>query len=139
MVEVGLKLIGDGLKPNFMTQGAACADCYSAEDITIQAHTRHLVKLGFALELPKDYEAIIRPRSGLSRKGIDIAIGTIDSDFKGELSANVINNTESDFVINKHDRICQIAFRQIEEINLVEVDELSSSDRGANGFGSTGI
>lgn len=92
MVEVKVKLINGGLIPMYSRDGDACLDCYSNEKVEIKSGCRNLVKLGFALELPLDYEAVIRPRSGLSKNGIDVSIGTIDSNYRGEVSANVINN-----------------------------------------------
>ena len=114
---------------------------------------RKLVKLGFALQMPTNMCAYITPRSGLSRDGIDVAIGLIDSDFRAEISANVINNrvsnpdfdedgdciNRSDFVIHKGDRICQIVFREVPKITFIEVDELDPTERGAGGFGHTGV
>jgi dUTP pyrophosphatase len=99
---------------------------------------RERIPLGFALELPEDYEAIIRPRSGMTSKGIDVAIGTIDSDYRGEVCACVINNTSQRIKINNGDRICQMKIQKSEKFTLVKKDTLSSTVRGNNGFGSTG-
>lgn len=127
--------------PEFKTEGAVCADCYAytqGETVTIYAGERQLVSLGFALELPQGYEAVIRPRSGNSKNGIDVAIGTIDCDYRGIVMANIINNSNEDFIINNQDRICQLAIRQVPKINFIEVEELNDTERGSNGFGSTG-
>ena len=97
-----------------------------------------MIGLGFALALPKGYEGVIRPRSGLSAKGIDGAIGTIDENYRGELKAILINNTKEDYAVNFGDRICQLAIRKTEEINLVTVDVLDKTNRGDKGFGSSG-
>ena len=138
-ITVGIKLFNGGKIPTKQTSGAACFDCYANEDVVIASKTRKLVKLGFGLEMPYCYEALIRPRSGLSKKGIDIALGTIDEDFKAEISANVINNTDEDFEVHKGDRICQIAIRSFEKIEFVQVEELSETERGSGGFGHTGL
>lgn len=138
-MNVKIKLIDDGIMPTYSRIGDACLDCYAAEDVNIMHGDRKLVKLGFALKLPEGYEAVIRPRSGLSRKGIDIAIGTVDSNFVGEVSANVINNCGELFPVRNGDRICQLAIRQTEDISFIEVDKLEDTNRGSNGFGSSGI
>lgn len=139
MVDVKIKLMENGKLPQFQREGDVCADCYSAENVTLRNGERKLVKLGFALELPVNYEAVLRPRSGLSKRGVDIAIGTIDTNYRGEVMANVINNSGDDFIISFGDRICQLAIRQAPAINFVQVEELSNTVRGANGFGSSGV
>lgn len=139
MIDVKIKLLDGGQLPEFKHSDDACADCHAAENITVNFGTRRLVRLGFAIQLPKGYEAVLRPRSGLSKKGIDIAIGTIDCGYTNEVLVNVINNSSSAFVIEKGDRICQLAIRKTEEINFSVVNSLEDSERGLNGFGSTGV
>lgn len=137
VMDVKLKLFG-GKVPEFKTDQAACADCFANEKVCIKPGNRTLVKLGIGLELGLGYEAVIRPRSGMSKSGIDVAIGTIDADYRGEIKANVINNSTEDFNIDIGDRICQIAIRKTEDVKFVEVDELSVTERGDGGFGHTG-
>lgn len=142
-MNVKIKIIEGGKMPKFQHKCDACADCYARiadniDHISIPAHSRCLVNLGFALELPEGYETVVRPRSGLTSKGIDVGIGTIDSNYRGEVKACIINNTDSDFSINNGDRICQIAIRKTEDIVFEQVDNLSETNRGENGFGSTG-
>ena len=93
---VKVKLIEGGKTPEFKTKGAVAADCYArlSEKITIQPKSRVLIPLGFVIELPEGYEAVIRPRSGLTSKCIDVAIGTIDFDYRGEVKVCLINNTD---------------------------------------------
>lgn len=138
-MEVKIKCIENGKVPTFIRIGDVCSDCYANEKLVIKPNERKLVKLGFALELPTGYEAIIRPRSGLSKKGIDIAIGSIDTNYRGEVMANVINNSCEDFEVNVGDRICQMAIRSVPYISFILSDELSSTERGKNGFGSSGV
>lgn len=146
-MEVKIKKIEDGVLPAYKREGDVCMDCYSRTDIVVEKKKedimgvteRTLVPLGFALELPFGYEAIIRPRSGLSKEGIDIAIGTVDTNYRGEVMACVINNTCKDYVIHKGDRICQLAIRKAPIISWKIVEELSDTERGSNGFGSSGI
>lgn len=140
---VKIKLIEDGKMPFYATKEAACADCYARitdiEGIKLKAGERCLINLGFALELPERYEAILRPRSGNTKRGIDIGIGTIDSDYRGELKACLINNSKGDFEVHNGDRICQLKIQKAEQWKFEQVDELTTTERGANGFGSTGM
>jgi dUTP pyrophosphatase len=141
---VKIKVIEGGRQPEYKTSGAACADCYArvnyAKDgITIPPGCRTLIPLGFAIELPEGYEAVIRPRSGLTKKSTDVAIGTIDCDYRGEVMACVINSTGSEIKINNHDRICQMKIQKAEQFEFEEVEELSETERADKGFGSTGI
>ena len=139
-MKIKIKLIEGGRLPEFKTDGAVCADCYSRceEPIEIKPGERKLIPLGFAVELPKGYEMVLRPRSGMIKNGIDSAIGTIDFDYRGEVMSCVINNTDKVITIENDTRICQCAIRQVPEIEFEVVSELSETIRGENGFGSTG-
>ena len=139
MVQIKIKKIKDGTLPSYKREGDVCMDCCSREHITLAHGERILVPLGFALELPEEYEAIVRPRSGNSKDGIDVAIGTIDTNYRGEVMACVINNSESFFVIDKGDRICQLAIREAPTVEWEVVSELSETNRNDKGFGSTGL
>lgn len=138
-IPIKILIYEGGKMPLKMSSGAACFDCFSNENKIIPANDRAKVKLGFALELPYLFEALIRPRSGLSSKGIDVSLGTIDEDFRAEISAVVINNSGNSFEIKHGDRICQLAIRRFEKIEFEQVDELSDTVRGSGGFGSTGV
>lgn len=141
-MDVKIKIVENGIMPEYKRDGDACLDCHArlgADRISIPAHSRCLVNLGFCLELPVGWEAVVRPRSGLSMDGIDNAIGTIDSNYRGEVKVCVINNTDGAFEVVDGDRICQLAIRKAEKVNLIQVDELSDSERGSNGFGSSGM
>lgn len=140
-MNVKIKLIENGVLPKFAHAEDACCDCYARLDKTlvIYPNQRALIPLGFALQLPSGYEAMIRPRSGLSSKGIDVCLGTVDANFRGEIKANVVNNSDIPFSFDNGDRICQMAIRKTETINWEEVKELAESERGSNGFGSSGI
>lgn len=139
-MKIKIKLIESGRLPEFKTDGAVCADCYSRceNPIEIKPNSRALIPLGFAVELPKGYEMVLRPRSGMSKNGIDVAIGTIDFDYRGEVMACVINNIDKAVAVENDTRICQCAIRQVPEIEFEVVSELSETNRGNNGFGSTG-
>ena len=139
---VKIKIFEGGKKPEYKRMGDACLDCYARIDckfLTIPKGSRTLIPLGFALELPADYEAIVRPRSGLTSKSIDVAIGTCDENYRGELMANVINNADEDIKIFNGDRICQLAIRAAPKVIFEVVDKLTETNRGASGFGSSGV
>lgn len=138
-MKVKIKQIEDGKLPVYSRDGDVCMDCYAREDRTILRFGRTLVPLGFALELPKGYEAVIRPRSGLSKSGVDNCIGTIDTNYRGEVMACVVNNTGEILYIEKGQRICQLAIREAPKVEWDVVEELSDTERGGNGFGSSGI
>ena len=140
-MKVKIRLIEGGKLPEFKTEGAVCADAYARleKDVVIPVGKRSLIPLGFACGLPKGYELQVRPRSGLTSKGADNGWGTGDYDYTGEYKACVINNTGSDFVVHNGDRICQIAIREAPAVEFEVVDELDETERGANGFGSTGV
>ena len=140
-MRVKVKLIEGGKMPEFKTVGAVCADCYARVETpcVLFPYGRTLVPLGFALGLRPGYEAVIRPRSGLSSKGIDVCIGTIDFDYRGEVKACVINNSSRSFEIADGDRICQIAVRKVPAVEFESVETLDDTERGESGFGSTGI
>lgn len=133
------KLHEDAQLPVFAHDGDACADLYSAGDYFIPAGCRQLALTGIAIQLPKNWEAQIRPRSGLALHfGLTVlnSPGTIDSGYRGEIGV-IIHNAGGDCSIKKGDRIAQIAVRGYGRVSFV-VDELSGTERGAGGFGSTG-
>ena len=141
-MKVKIKLVTGGQMPEKKTKGAVCYDCYarvSCGSVYIEPNCRLLIALGFCLELPEGYEALIRGRSGLARNGIDEVIGTVDTDYRGELMACVINNSKEKIRIDNGMRICQLAIREVPEIEFECTEVLSNSERGVAGFGSTGV
>lgn len=139
-MNINIKLCG-GRFPEYKHATDACADCYTKADSLFIVAPMETVKvpLGFCLELPEDYEAVIRPRSGLSSKGILVHIGTIDSGYRGEVMTTVTNLSDSPFKIEGETRICQLKIQKAEQFTFTEKAELSESDRGSDGFGSTGL
>jgi len=130
--------------PKFMTSGAAGMDLFAAihEDITVKPFERHKIPIGICIELPKGYEAQIRPRSGLAANyGITLlnSPGTVDWDYRGEINIILINFGTEDFIIKKGDRIAQMVINKIETPIIELVEEISESQRGTGGFGSTGL
>lgn len=112
------------------------------EKIILKPLERKLVPTGLFIELPVGYEAQIRPRSGLAiKKGITIlnSPGTIDADYRGEICVILVNLSSEDFVIEDGERICQMVIASHVQAEWVEVEELGTTDRGAGGFGHTGV
>ena len=146
-LEVKILDNGFGLPlPKYETEGAAGLDLFAAtkEDtkIIIPPRKAEMIPTGIAISVPSGYEAQIRPRSGLAAKnGITVlnSPGTIDSDYRGEILVMLINHSNKDFDILRGMRIAQMVISKIEQFNLIPVDELDTTDRGKDGFGSTGI
>lgn len=109
--------------------------------ITLKPLQRGMVKTGLFMELPAGFEAQIRPRSGLAlKKGITVlnSPGTIDADYRGEICVILINLGSEDFVINDGERIAQMVIARHEQAQMIEVTELTDTQRGTGGFGHTG-
>ncbi len=130
--------------PEYKTEGASGMDLYAATEkpITIKPLERILVPTGIKIEIPSGYEAQIRPRSGLSVKhGITLinAVGTVDSDYRGEVCVGLVNISNEEYTINPDDRIAQMIIAKVEKAQIEVTAELSDSARGGGGFGSTGM
>ncbi|MDP7005743.1 MAG: dUTP diphosphatase [Phycisphaerales bacterium] len=144
LVKVKYKKLRDtAIVPKYQTEHAAGMDLYSAneEPITIQVGEISMIPLGFAMALPDNYEAQVRPRSGIaSRFGITLpnAPGTIDADYRGECCVPIINHGEEPFVVEPNMRIAQMIIAPVVQATFVVVDELDETVRGGSGFGSTG-
>lgn len=132
--------------PAYATEGSAGIDLRANVDryipTVIRSRERYAVPTGIYMEIPKGYEGQIRPRSGLAFKhGITVlnAPGTIDSDFRGEIKVILINHGWEDFEISYGDRIAQMVFAKVEQAQMVQISELSETQRGEGGFGHTGV
>ena len=113
-----------------------------SEIITLKPLERAIVKTGLFIALPVGFEAQVRPRSGLAaKKGITVlnAPGTVDADYRGEIGVILVNLSNEDFVVNDGERIAQLVIAKHERINWLEVEVLNETERGAGGFGSTGV
>lgn len=136
---------GDGLAlPAYATPQSAGMDIAAAiaEDVLLKPGERALIPAGFAIALPPDHEAQIRPRSGLAlRHGVTLinTPGTIDADYRGEIGVILINLGEHDFTVTRGLRIAQMVVAPVARAAFAEVDALPESVRGAGGFGSTGL
>ncbi|HJN71099.1 MAG: dUTP diphosphatase [Phycisphaerae bacterium] len=144
LVQVKYKKLRDlAVVPSYQTEHAAGMDLFSANDepITIDVGEIAMIPLGFAMALPDHYEAQVRPRSGLGSKfGISLpnSPGTIDADYRGELSVPLINHGKVPFVVETNMRIAQMIIAPVVQASFEVVEELDETVRGAGGFGSTG-
>ena len=130
--------------PFYATEGSAGLDLLAAvdADTELKPGARAAIPTGIALAVPQGYEAQVRPRSGLAlTHGITClnSPGTIDSDYRGEIKAILINHGDAPFAIKRGMKIAQIVIARHEQATFVEVEELGATVRGAGGFGSTGI
>ena len=130
--------------PAYETLGAAGMDLRAniTEEIVLKPLQRLLIPTGLFIELPLGYEAQVRPRSGLAyKKGITVlnSPGTIDADYRGEISVLLVNLSQEDFTIENGERIAQMVIAKHEKIDWESVDILSDTQRGAGGYGSTGV
>lgn len=162
-MRVKVKLLRDGAKvPTKATSGSAGFDLYAAEDCVVPAVFHRVVacewcgpdaqpivhvpgrlpvKTGIAIELEAGWEAQVRPRSGLAMKqgiGFTNAVGTVDSDYRGEILVLVINFDGKPFEVRKGDRIGQLVVKEVPAISMHQVEALDETRRGQGGFGSTG-
>lgn len=129
--------------PERKTNGAAGFDLYvdTAEDVVIPAGEMRLLFCGVAFDIPKGYYGLIYARSGIaSMYGVrpSTCVSVIDSDFRGNVGLPLTNDSKQDYTVKAHERVAQIIFMKLEPITVEEVEELSETERGENGFGSTG-
>ena len=114
-------------------------DLHADEDAWVFARQRKVIKTGISLEMPDNLAGLIWPRSGLSvKQGIDVLAGVVDAGYRGEIMVCLYNTSDDDVEIKRGDRIAQIIFQEVPDISLLLREELGSSQRGSNGFGSTG-
>ena len=114
------------------------ADFGSADGEAALGAAPQLIPTGLAVEVPPGYEVQVRPRSGLSRRGVVVAFGTVDADYRGELLVNMSCPMAEEFTVRQGDRIAQLVVAPVELAEVEEVEELSETERGGGGFGSTG-
>ncbi len=142
MVEIKFKKLDFGAKvPVYATEGDAGMDLFSNEELILKPGERVLVSTGISSEFPMGYVALIWDKSGLAvKKGIKTMAGVIDCGYRGEWKIALYNTSNEDFKIEKGDKIAQALIQPIEHASIKEVSEdLSESERGEGGFGSTGI
>ncbi len=131
--------------PFYATKGSAGFDIHSIDSLTVAAGSTMKIRTGLSFEIPEGYELQIRPRSGMSAKTkirISNSPGTIDHDYRGEVMIivdNISQNQADSYRINEGDRIAQAVLKKVERAEFEIVEKLSSTNRGSNGFGSTGF
>lgn len=130
--------------PNYETNASAGMDLRAniTEAILLKPLERAIVKTGLFIELPIGYEAQVRPRSGLAaKKGITVlnSPGTVDADYRGEIGVILVNLSNEEFIVENGERIAQLIIAKHERAEWIAVQELSETDRGEGGFGSTGV
>lgn len=133
-----------GSLPTYATDGASGMDlrAFIDEPVILQPMERRLIPTGLFVQIPEGYEGQVRARSGLAIKhgiGLVNSIGTIDSDYRGELKIPVINFGNESFTINNGDRVAQLVIASYERVTPIVVSELDETDRGEGGFGHTGV
>ena len=145
MEKVVVKVVREGnvLLPKYETSGSAGMDVRAniEEPIILGSLERVLVPTGLKIAIPEGYEVQVRPRSGLAIKhGITLlnTPGTIDSDYRGELKVIMVNLSKDEYTINPQERIGQLVLNKVAQMELVEVDSLDETERGAGGLGHTG-
>lgn len=160
VIKVGVKKLNSEAKlPTYAHTGDAGADLYTLEDTIIKANETVIVKTGIALELPQNMEAQIRPRSGISANGckgcstinvlpqyiyecspyLQVQFGTVDCGYKNDIGVITWNREDYDVLVPKGTRLAQMVIKKTENIELEEIEELSESERGLDGFGSSGL
>ena len=129
--------------PNYAYEGDAGLDLRSNEDVTLAPNERRLLSTGLAIAIPEGYAGFVQPRSGLAlREGLSMANtpGLIDAHYRGELKVCAVNLDNSRPIhIERGERIAQLVIQRVPVVQLLEVDELDQTDRGAGGFGSSGV
>ena len=144
MEEITVKAVIRGEAPEYETEGAAGMDLKARLDapVTLEPGGRALIPTGLSIELPSGMEAQVRARSGLAVKhgiGLVNGVGTIDSDYRGEIKICLINHGDEAFTVNDGDRVAQLVFASYVRAKLEAVQELKETERGKGGFGHTGV
>jgi len=132
------KLREDAKLPYKKHKGDAGLDLYTIEDIELEPNEIKVVSTGIAIEIPRGYFGLIKDRSSLSMKGLHVLAGVIDENYRGEIKIVLCNLSKEPLRIDKYSRIAQLIIIPYLSVYPIEYDELDQTDRGANGFGSTG-
>ena len=142
MPKIEVKIIGKFI-PKYQSKQAAGCDLYADIDdpVVLEPGKYNIVPTGVRIELPQGYEAQVRPRSGMAMKygiGILNAPGTIDADYRGEIKVILFNLGQESFRIESGDRIAQLVFNRVIQVQFILVDKLKETKRGSGGFGHSG-
>lgn len=138
-LNVCVKLEKDATLPYQATCGSAGADLSCNKAVVIKPKERCLIETGVSMEIPCGHLAFVIGRSGNTiNKGLHVALGLIDSDYRGNIGVMAFNQSDKEIAVKNGDRIGQIVILPVPQINFIEVDELSKTERGEGGYGSTG-
>lgn len=133
------RLNKDAKIPNYARYGDAGLDLYAVEDVMLAPNERAAVPTGIAMEIPDGYVGLIWDKSGLSIKhGLKTLGGVVDSGYRGEVLVGIVNLSDTEYIIQKGEKVAQMIIQKKEVIEVEEVKELSETARGEGGFGSTG-
>ena len=133
------KLVKDATLPSFAHAGDAGLDLYTIEDYELKPQERHAFKTGIAMEIPQGYVGLIWDKSGLAVKhGLHHLAGVIDATFRGEIQVVILNTGTEAYQVKKGDKIAQMLIQKVESVEVEEVAELDDTERGENGWGSSG-
>lgn len=144
MMEIRIINKSNNPLPKYESRSAAGMDvrAWLTEPVTLQPLERKLIPTGLYIALPEGYEAQIRPRSGLAlKRGLTVlnTPGTIDADYRGEIGVILINMSQEPQTIESGERICQMVISRVEQAEMIEVTTLDETERGAGGFGHSGV
>ena len=143
MIELPLKRLDPSIAlPSYAREDDAGLDLRAAHDATLEPGGRGLVGTGLAVAIPRGYAGLVLPRSGLAlSQGVTVlnAPGLVDAGYRGELKVLLVNHGDKPVPVRRGDRIAQLVIQRVERAELIEVNELPTSERGAGGFGSTGV
>ncbi len=133
------KIKPNAIIPSYAHQGDAGMDLYTCKEVIIPPKKKMIVSTGIAMEIPEGYVGLIWDKSGLAvHHGITVLAGVIDAGYRGEIGVPIFNTSNVAYTFEAGDKMAQMLIQSIEIPTLVEVDELSDTDRGTKGFGSTG-
>ena len=135
------KVVDNAIEPKYATLGSACFDFFAIESATVEPHSTHHFRSGLSFEVPDGYVLLLYSRSGMGFKsGIRFCncVGVIDSDYRGEVKIGLTNDSDVSYMVNSGDRIAQGMLVEIPQVSLREQHQLSETERGIGGFGSTG-
>ncbi len=142
MIQLPLKRLDPSIElPAYARAGDAGLDLRAAHDATLEPGARALVGTGLAVAIPPGYAGLMLPRSGLAlSQGVTVlnAPGLVDAGYRGELKVLLVNHGDTAITVRRGDRVAQLVIQSVERAELIEVEELPASERGAGGFGSTG-
>lgn len=135
-----VKIDSDVPLPQYANSGDAGLDLYSIEDVVLKPGERRAIATGIKMEIPDGYVGLVWDKSGVAlNSGVKTMGGVVDSGYRGEVRAIIINLSDKDFMIKKYSKVAQMIIQKFEQVGIETVNEISESERGDGGFGSTGL